>query len=345
MDRCRPRIVLGALAITGMLAGAGAPLAVAQEATPRPGEACPAPTVGELEAVVAGWFDALNGGDPEALRPLLAADVRDDSPNFPPTGGADALVASVAATLEAFPDVRYEPDVVLADAPYAVAHWTATGTNTGPFMGNPPTGAAATWEGIRVFRVECGAIAEAWGEVDQVGRLIGLGLAEGTPAPAPAVDAPAPAATSGACPPSGRALVETDVRQWWDLGWNRGNPAALEPVVADGLRHDWATGPDTVGFPALAERIAAWRTAMPDLNVAYGDVIVDGDWAAATWTATGTDTGGLMGATPTGVRATWTGINLFRIDCGEIAEVWSEMDVLSLRSQLDGPGAAATPGP
>lgn len=73
---------------------------------------------------------------------------------------------------------------------------------------------------------------------------------------------------------------------------------------------------------------------MPDLRIDHGEVVVDGDYAAAVWTATGTDTGGVLGAAPTGAEASWGGINVFRFECGKIAEVWSEMDVVGLREQL-----------
>jgi predicted ester cyclase len=43
----------------------------------------------------------------------------------------------------------------------------------------------------------------------------------------------------------------------------------------------------------------------------------------------------------TGRKATWTGINIFRIECGRIVEVWSEVDALSRLQQLT--SAAATP--
>jgi hypothetical protein len=34
--------------------------------------------------------------------------------------------------------------------------------------------------------------------------------------------------------------------------------------------------------------------------------------------------------------ATWTGINIFRIKCGRIAEVWSEVDAVTRTQQLTG---------
>lgn len=311
-----------------------------QGATPE--ASCPPATDAELERIARAWYeDGYNSGDPSRLREFLAEDVADDGPNRAATEGADDLLASMQAVLDGFPDVRYSVDRVLTEAPYAVVLWTATGTHAGEFLGVPASGNRAEWNGIRILRVECGRIAATWAELDQVRRLQQIGAADATPVPvagdelAPASPIPArPGATPSACPPSGRSLVAAAVRDWWAFGWNGSNPAGLAPIVSDGLIHHWATGPDTVGFVPLTTTINRWRAAMPDLEVTPGDIIVDGDWAAATWTASGTDTGGLAGGAGTGNRATWTGINVFRFSCGQLTEVWSEMDVLSLRAQL-----------
>ena len=36
---------------------------------------------------------------------------------------------------------------------------------------------------------------------------------------------------------------------------------------------------------------------------------------------------------------TWTGINIYRVECGRIAEVWSEVDALNRIAQLTGTAA------
>ena len=40
---------------------------------------------------------------------------------------------------------------------------------------------------------------------------------------------------------------------------------------------------------------------------------------------------------------TWTGINIYRLECGRIAEIWSEVDALGRIAQLTGTATAATP--
>jgi hypothetical protein len=50
------------------------------------------------------------------------------------------------------------------------------------------------------------------------------------------------------------------------------------------------------------------------------------EWPATRWSSTR--------------MATWTGINIFRIKCGRIIEVWSEVDAVSRGQQLTGTTSA-----
>jgi predicted ester cyclase len=50
------------------------------------------------------------------------------------------------------------------------------GTNSGPFMGIPPTNRAMHWTATRMFRIRDGKIAEGWLNVDMVGMLIQMGV-------------------------------------------------------------------------------------------------------------------------------------------------------------------------
>jgi len=50
-----------------------------------------------------------------------------------------------------------------------------TGTNTGSFMGIPPTGKHVSFTGIYIARIADGKIVEHWGEEDSVSMLQQLG--------------------------------------------------------------------------------------------------------------------------------------------------------------------------
>jgi predicted ester cyclase len=84
--------------------------------------------------------------------------------------------------------------------------------------------------------------------------------------------------------------------------------------------------------------------AFPDLRYTFDLFIVEDDYVVERYTATGTQSGPLGDLPPTDRTATWTGVNIFRIECGRIVEVWSEVDAVSRTQQLTS-DAAATPAP
>ena len=104
-------------------------------------------------------------------------------------------------------------------------------------------------------------------------------------------------------------------------------------------------GPEVVlhaagGYPKImnAEGIAAmmgeFLAAFPDLLITFDQSIAKDDFVVERYTASGTHQGPLGDLQPTNRTATWTGINIFRIGCGRIVEVWSEVDAEGRTRQL-----------
>jgi predicted ester cyclase len=73
---------------------------------------------------------------------------------------------------------------------------------------------------------------------------------------------------------------------------------------------------------------------MPDIHLTIDDEVYAGDKVVHRWTLTGTDTGGVMGAPPTGKELTFTGITTVRMKNGKIVERWANVDELGLLQQL-----------
>ncbi len=80
--------------------------------------------------------------------------------------------------------------------------------------------------------------------------------------------------------------------------------------------------------------MTAVLAAFPDLHVTPEDVIAEGDSVVARLTSRGTHQGEFQGIPPTGKQITLTGIEVFRIADGTIAERWGEFDFLGLLQQL-----------
>jgi steroid delta-isomerase-like uncharacterized protein len=116
--------------------------------------------------------------------------------------------------------------------------------------------------------------------------------------------------------------------------WNTGNMAIADEVYsADFVNHD-PTAPDVVDLESYKGFAAATRTGMPDFHVTPEVIVAEGDKVASCWTATGTQTGELVGIPPTSIQARWTGITIYRIDEGKVVEAWWSTDVAGLLEQL-----------
>ncbi len=87
--------------------------------------------------------------------------------------------------------------------------------------------------------------------------------------------------------------------------------------------------------------ITACRAAFEHLNVTVEEMVAEGDRVAARFTARGVHKGEFMGLPPTGTPIIMTGIEIFRIENGRIAELWGEANLLGLMQQL---GIAPAPG-
>jgi steroid delta-isomerase-like uncharacterized protein len=85
---------------------------------------------------------------------------------------------------------------------------------------------------------------------------------------------------------------------------------------------------------------AMWVAAAPELRVRTDDMFAEGDRVAVRWTAEGTHQGQLMGVPPTGKQFRFTGLSIFRVTEGKIAEQWEGWDRLDLMRQL---GVLPTP--
>jgi steroid delta-isomerase-like uncharacterized protein len=320
----------GGLALT---LAARTPLAtLAQEATP-----CPETTTEESIAIAEAYFAAFNAGDAEALGALLAPDYRH----------AGALVAEQDRELhqerlrtnrEAFPDGHYELPDVFANGDLVAVRHVFTGTLQGPYAGVEPDGQPVAVRGVHIHRVACGQIVETWNSGDGLGLLRQIGA---LPSPPPSPRTPLEAQTSpvaatpGAdCPPASAEATETIVRRWTEGALDQHDLDILDEFVAEDLIHHAGLFVDEIGRDALKEDFVELLAAFPDSRWSADVIVATEDRAAVRWTGRGTHEGELQELAPTGLPVVLTGINVYRIDCGQIVEGWSEPDSLGLLRQL-----------
>jgi steroid delta-isomerase-like uncharacterized protein len=112
-----------------------------------------------------GW----NQGRLEVLDELVAEDAV--SAPDDPTSGRQAWKDEIAYFRSMFPDLRFDiHDLFGADDKVAL-RWTATGTDTGGFMGRPPTGRRITSTGVDIFRIADGLLIQGWGPSGIIAEL------------------------------------------------------------------------------------------------------------------------------------------------------------------------------
>ncbi len=75
--------------------------------------------------------------------------------------------------------------------------------------------------------------------------------------------------------------------------------------------------------------------AFDDLAVVDYDSVARGDIVAVRWTARGTSHGDFMGLPPTGETIQFTGVSMYRLDAGRVAEIWDTRNTLGILHQLN----------
>jgi predicted ester cyclase len=75
--------------------------------------------------------------------------------------------------------------------------------------------------------------------------------------------------------------------------------------------------------------------AFPDLTLIDHFAIAQGDIVAARWTARGTSKGAFLMLPPTGEMVEYTGVSMYRIEGGKIAEIWETRNTLGIMLQLN----------
>jgi len=89
--------------------------------------------------------------------------------------GIEGAKAAHQIMLAGFPDYQTVIEDLFAEDDKVAARITMSGTNTGTFMGIPPTGKFISFTGMYIARIAQGKIVEHWGEEDSVSLLSQLG--------------------------------------------------------------------------------------------------------------------------------------------------------------------------
>jgi steroid delta-isomerase-like uncharacterized protein len=120
----------------------------------------------------------------------------------------------------------------------------------------------------------------------------------------------------------------------WEEVWHQGQLSRIDDLfTTDFVRHD-PGGRELQGTEQNRQFIGSLRAAFPDVHYTVEDQIAEGDKVVVRYRFRGTHLGAFQGMPPTGKQVTYTGILIYRIVDGKIAEQWTEFDLLGFLRQL-----------
>jgi len=124
------------------------------------------------------------------------------------------------------------------------------------------------------------------------------------------------------------------VRRFFEVGPSSGDLAAADALLAPDFTLNVPLPVAGPGIPAMNNVITSCRAAFHGLQVTIHDLFADGDRVACRFTARGVHNGEFMGVPPTEKKIVMTGIEVFRLRDGKIAELWGEANLMGLMQQL-----------
>jgi steroid delta-isomerase-like uncharacterized protein len=121
-------------------------------------------------------YELISAGDIDGFGELVADDFveHEETPGLEPT--RDGVLQFFHMYRAAFPDLRMEPEDILASGDKVVARVRATGTHQGEFLGMPASGRSVDVQLIDIIRFgDDGLAHEHWGVVDALAMMQQLG--------------------------------------------------------------------------------------------------------------------------------------------------------------------------
>ncbi len=123
-----------------------------------------------------------------------------------------------------------------------------------------------------------------------------------------------------------KALVGRTYAEWWDAN---GNVESVDEMVRpDFIGH--LDGGKVRDIESLRHDIRTYQAGLGGLYEVVEDMVAEGDRVVVRYSLYGTHTGDFYGAAPTGKAVHVSGIEIFRIEDGMLAEFWHFGEAIDL---------------
>ena len=126
------------------------------------------------------------------------------------------------------------------------------------------------------------------------------------------------------------------ITRYYERMWNQWDFALVPALLAPNLQFRGSLGVSVQGVEGFAGYMQQVRAAFPDFHNQIEELIAEQDKVVARLTYRGTHRGDLFGIAPTGRQIRCSGVAIFRIADGRIAEGWVLGDTTGLTRQLRG---------
>jgi steroid delta-isomerase-like uncharacterized protein len=126
-------------------------------------------------AALEKFGSAVNTGELERLRDLIASDVVDHDPAPNQGAGPEGYIRMFTALRTSFPDLAVSVEQLVIDEDKIAMAYTIAGTQKGEYLGVVPTGRKIRARGVQIARFRDGKMVERWGSSDQLGILQQIG--------------------------------------------------------------------------------------------------------------------------------------------------------------------------
>jgi steroid delta-isomerase-like uncharacterized protein len=296
----------------------------------------------ETTVLFAERLDAFNRHDVADSTTLYAQDCVVESPTAGGlVQGLPTIEAINRAWVTGFPDVVFTTEDLLIDGDQVAWIGNAAGTDTGGFMGLPPTGRTFELPMVMLATLRHRRIVHERRIYDFTGMLVQIGIlkakAIGSMAATMARSAAPASESARRATPDGSHTTRQDVVDLlarWHEAWARRDMAAIaEQHTHTSLMESHLEGPVT-GPTAIRRLYETWFGAFPDSSLVPEDVLVDDERVAETAMLSGTDTGGFLGLPPTGKPFRLPVVWLFTVRNGQFDYVRPIYDFTGMLVQI-----------
>jgi predicted ester cyclase len=316
---------------------------VPDKPAPPPEKPTPKLTDADLAKKYQDCWGFLNAKSWDKFKGCYANDAKSEwvDSGMPAMVGSGAIIDNAKAFLEAFPDWKGTPQLVVAGngKVFAIAH--VSGTHEGTLK-SPKGDIPATKKKMGMLVAhgvqfnDKGEASQEWFLQDFGTLMFQLGLAPG----------PGRAATDKGWTETAEVVVAADAQSADKVpaqetafleAFNKHDDKALVPLAADDATQHIAGLPaDAKGKAEMLANAKMYWTAFPDVTVTHDSVLSAGDYTVAVGSATGTNSGPMPPAVkkPTGKKVTVKTIEFRKWKDGKVAAEWVFFNGAAMAEQL-----------